>query len=498
VPELPLSCLLDGLHATYRGCDPGLVVRGVAVDSRAVRPGNAFLALVGQNHDGHRFLDEAMRRQACVAIVRRDRVPNTDEPLVIVEDTTLACARIAANLYGWPARQLRLAGVTGTNGKTTTAHLVSAMLTAARRHHGRLGTTGDWLVDHVAASTLTTPFPMDLQARFADVLTRGGSEVVMEVSSHALAQGRIDALSYACVGLTNLTQDHLDFHVTMEAYFSAKLLLAARYLRHDGVAVALIDDAPHGDRFLAAAREHGATAWSASTSSAADIQARLVHMGDHGMSAHVDTPAGSFAFESPLVGSFNLDNVLVAIAMALALDVPQDAMIAALREFRGAPGRLERVSTSGVAGPLVLVDYAHTPDAVRRVLAAVRASCRGTLHVVLGCGGDRDPAKRPHMGSAAAHGADRFYATSDNPRSEAPERIIDMMLAGVPPELSSKVIRECDRREAIRLAIHSANEHDVVVIAGKGHEDYQLVGNQRLELDDRREAEAALRARAAR
>jgi len=391
---------------------------------------------------------------------------------------------------------MRLAGVTGTNGKTTVTFLVSAMLATAGRRHARLGTTGNWVGDREEPATFTTPFPLELQELLARARGRGAADAVMEVSSHALAQGRVRPLRYDAVGLTSFSQDHLDFHATMAAYLEAKCLLPAAHLRPGGVVVAAVDDQPAAAQFLAAAPA-GARVWRASRggTKGAEIVASSIVSERTGLKAHVDTPAGPIALRSPLVGAFNLDNLLVAIGLGLGLGVEPGAIAAALTICRGAPGRLERITVAGVDGPTVLVDYAHTPDAVARALQAVREACSGRLFVVLGCGGDRDPGKRAPMGEFAANLADRFYATSDNPRTEDPEAIVEQMLAGVPSSRRDRVVPLVDRRAAITRAVAEAGEEDVVLIAGKGHEDYQIVGAEKLRFDDREEAAAALRAR---
>ncbi len=396
---------------------------------------------------------------------------------------------------------MRLAGVTGTNGKTTTTFLVAAMLRAAGRRHARIGTTGNWVVDRDETARFTTPFPLELQALLARAVARGGTDAVMEVSSHALAQGRARPLVYRAAGLTSFSQDHLDFHASMEDYLAAKCLLAEQ-LEPEGVAVAA-DCGPAAVEFLGRARASGRVAWLASRARE-DAALRVVRWrrpealarDDDGptiqTAAEIMTPRGPGLLRTPLIGGFNIDNALVAIGLALGLGLTLEQALAGLRRTRGAPGRLEPVELPKVTGPKVLVDYAHTPDAVARALAAVRPSCRGQLWVVLGCGGDRDPVKRPLMGELAAANADRFVATSDNPRTEDPDAIVRQMIAGVAPRDRPKLIREVDRRAAIALAIAAAADEDIVLIAGKGHEDYQIVGTTKQHLDDREEAAAAL------
>lgn len=497
---LTLRRLLAGIEPApqYERCGPDTIITALVVDSRRVEPGAAFLAVQGETHDGHRFVAQASEGGAAVVIVQVDRVGPLPGAVVRLADTAAAYPELAANAHDRPGDALWLAGVTGTNGKTTTAHLVGAALRHAGLLHARLGTTGNWLVDHEDTAGYTTPFPAELQALLADARGRGATHAVMEVSSHALAQGRARPLRFTAVGLTSFSQDHLDFHHTMDEYLAAKCRLTAEHLQPEGIAVAATDANPDAAaRFLAAAPTT-ALRWRASRGGVpgAELRAEGIEHAPQGLRATVHTPAGRIALRSPLVGAYNLDNLMVSLGLGLGLGVAPEAMEAALAEATGAPGRLQRVVVPGVGGPAVLVDYAHTPDAVARAIEAVRPVCRGRLVVILGCGGDRDPSKRPLMGRVAAEGADRFWATSDNPRTEDPEAIVDMMLAGVPPARRERVERCTDRAAAIAGAIAEANDDDLVLVAGKGHEDYQVLGTSKIHFDDREHAQAALLRRA--
>lgn len=500
-PPLSLGRLLEGIEPEpqYQGCGPDTPVTALVVDSRRVEPGAAFLAVQGETHDAHRFVPQARERGAAVLIVQDDRIGPLPGAVVRLRDTTTAYPELAANAFDRPGDALWLAGVTGTNGKTTTAHLVGAALQHAGLLHARLGTTGNWLVDHEDTASYTTPFPEELQALLADARERGATHAVMEVSSHALAQGRARPLRFTAVGLTSFSQDHLDFHPTMEDYLAAKCRLTAEHLRDEGIAVAAVDACPEAAaRFLAAAPA-SALRWRASRGADphAELRAESIEHTPQGLRATIQTPAGPIALRSPLVGGFNLDNLMVTLGLGLGLGVAPEAMAEALCEATGAPGRLQRVVVDGVPGPAVLVDYAHTPDAVARAIEAVRPACRGRLVVILGCGGDRDPSKRPLMGRVAASEADLLWATSDNPRTEDPEAIVDMMLAGVPPERRDRARRCTDRATAIARAIAEAHDDDLVLIAGKGHEDYQVLGTRKIHFDDREHARAALERRGA-
>jgi len=496
-PARTLGELLRGCaDVEYVGCDASTPFLGVEVDSRRVAAGSVFVALAGASHDGHAFVGDVLARGAAAVIVERGRIAAPAGPHVWLADTAAALPGIAARAHGEPADELRLIGVTGTNGKTTTTYLVAAMLAEAGRPHARLGTTGNWIVDREEPAAFTTPFPLELQALLARARSRGATDVTMEVSSHALAQGRVEPLRYHAVGLTSFSQDHLDFHADMEDYLRAKCQLPARHLREDGISVAAVDDQTAALAWFAATRP-GARCWRASRGGdpRAEILARRVAFTATHTEADVDTPRGRLTIHSPLLGPFNLDNMLVAIGLALGVGVDIPAIEAALRTSRGAPGRLEPVREPGIAGPHVLVDYAHTPDAIERTIAVLRPLASARLFVVLGCGGDRDPGKRPKMGAIAARGADRFYATSDNPRTEPPDRIVDDMLAGVAAEHRDRVVREVDRARAIARAIAEADPDDIVLVAGKGHEDYQILGHEKIHFDDREHARAALRSR---
>lgn len=477
----------------YVGCSPDTPVTGLCVDSRRIEPGHLFLALRGETVDAHRFVPAVLEAGASAAVVAEDAADSFAGPCVVVPDPTEAYPTLAANAFDRPASRLRLTGITGTNGKTTTAHLFASILGEAKLAHTRLGTTGNWLVDAEEQAGFTTPFPLELQSLLYETVTRGGTHAVMEVSSHALAQGRVKPLLFDAIGFTSFSQDHLDFHPDMESYLAAKCLLASQHLAASGVAVAAVDDQPAALQFLDVARHSGARCWAASRSNEdAEIHAsQIKYLATH-TEARLQTPAGALELWTPLLAGYNLDNAMVAVGLALGVGIELGTIGAALRRATGAPGRLERVSLDGISGPSVVVDYAHTPDAVERAIAAVRAICPGRLHVVLGCGGDRDPGKRPLMGSAASTGADVFWATSDNPRTEDPDAIVNGMLEGVTDGDRATVHREVDRGNAIAAAIAAAEASDAVLIAGKGHEDYQILGTQKIHFDDREHATRAL------
>ena len=503
-----LAALPEALHPEALDVALDAPIGTPTDDSRAVEPGACFLAAPGLTVDGHRFVGKALAAGASLIVAQRDRAADLPElagtPRVLVDDSRAALPLLAAGWYGWPGERLALAGVTGTNGKTTAAHLVGAVLRHAGRPHLRLGTTGNWVVDHETSAAFTTPFPLELQALLADGLARGATHGVMEVSSHALEQGRAAPLRFAAVGLTSFSQDHLDFHPTMAEYLAAKCLLARHHCDPAGVAVAPREQGEAAAAFLAAAGEGGvARCWRTSRSPVDEREAEIAVVERDrtraGLRACIRTPAGELELRSPMVGEFNLDNLLVTVGLCLGLGLSLAEIAAALASARGAPGRLEPVVLPDhpeQAGPRVYVDYAHTPDAVERALEALRPSvpAGAKLIVLLGCGGDRDPHKRPLMGGVASRGAERFYATSDNPRTEDPEAIVDQMIAGVAAN-TAELIREVDRATAIARAVAEAEPSDLVLIAGKGHEDYQILGTTKIHFDDREHAAAALEAR---
>jgi UDP-N-acetylmuramoyl-L-alanyl-D-glutamate--2,6-diaminopimelate ligase len=463
---------------------PPVAVTALAYDNRRVMPGSVFFCVRGFTRDGHDFAADAVARGAVALVV--DRPLGLGVPEIVVGDVRAAMAPAAARLHGDPTAALRTVGVTGTNGKTTTAYLVRALLEAAGEPTGLLGTVTSIVggVEHEVART--TPEAIDLQATFAAMRAGGDTHCVMEVSSHALELGRADAIHWAAAIFTNLTQDHLDFHPTMEAYFAAK-----RRLFLDGrprVAVINIDD-PYGARLAAElAGEAVDVVTVGIDSAAADLRATDIESAFDG-STFV---AGGLELRSPLPGRFNVMNVLGTVAAVRALGVDDATIVAALPEAGRVPGRFEPVDEGQDFA--VLVDYAHTPDSLENVLAAARPLTAGRLVCVFGCGGDRDRGKRPQMGAISARLADHTIVTSDNPRSEAPAAIVDEILAGIADRGATEAI--VDRHEAIERAVVLARPGDVVVIAGKGHEQGQeFEDGRKLPFDDVGVAREALRAR---
>src|SRR3954462_14933987 len=466
------------------GDGPDVVVTGLTLDNRLAGPGTLFFCVPGFTRDGHDFAPDAVARGAVALVVQRPL--GLGVPEVQVEDVRAAMAQAAARFYGEPTRTLKIAGITGTNGKTTTAFLTRALLEGTGIRTGLLGTVKSVIggVEHPVVRT--TPEAFDLQRIFRAMLEGGDSACAMEISSHALELRRADAIHVAAAVFTNLTQDHLDFHPTMEAYFQAKRLLFASRLTRKRIVNA---DDPYGRRLL----EEFPGTLSFAIDREADYRAVDVRCEATGCDFVAVTPDGDFPARVPLPGRFNVSNALGAWAAARPLGAPAPDLPAALAVAQTAPGRFQPVEAGQPFA--VIVDYAHKPDALEQVLLAAREMAAGRLIVVVGAGGDRDRGKRPLMGEIAARIADFALITSDNPRSEEPSAIIDEVVAGIPSSPHASVSRDVDRRASIVRAIGMAQPGDVVVIAGKGHEQGQEFENGRKEpFDDTTVAREAIAA----
>ncbi len=477
--SVALATLLQRLpRATLTG-DPQTRVDAVVVDSRLVRPGALFVALRGEHVDGHDFIPQAINAGAAAVVVEGElRMP--PHAVVRVESTRRALSAIAAAFYGDPSQRLAVVGVTGTNGKTTTTRMLAAIANAAGMPCGVVGTIGADLRERSWPLAHTTPFPQELHAVLAEMGDAGARAIAMEVSSHALALERVEDVRFACGVLTNVTRDHLDFHGTQEAYAEAKRRLFAL-----ASAAALNADDAYGARWAYELRG-SLPLLTYSLRGEADLVARDVEVRAEGSSFTLDGARVVLA----LPARFNVANALAAIAAARLLRIDDATSAAALRTLVRVPGRMERVGAGDVE---VVVDYAHTPDALEQALCALREIARGRLALVFGCGGDRDRGKRPQMGEVAARYADRIYVTSDNPRSEDPAAIAREVLAGIG---AHPYVLELDRRAAIERAVLEAQRGDTVLVAGKGHEAYQILGDRVVPLDDAAIAREALEKRA--
>ena len=473
---IPLARLLEAIpDAEIDGPVDDVAITALSADSRSVAPGAMFVAIAGEHVDGHHFVASAIAAGARAVVV--DRKPDdAGATCVRVADTRVALSRLAARFYGDPSHKLRVIGITGTNGKTTTTHMTRALLEACGIHCGYVGTLGASYGEWTRGLQNTTPLPIELQETLATMFELGAKSVAMEVSSHALALHRVEDIRFAVAAFTNLTRDHLDFHLTLDAYAAAKRHLFDLAER----AVLDVDDARGAD-WAKGLRARGTPVITFALEAQADLRASDVELRPDASAFSVD----GVRVEVPLPGRFNVRNALCALAIARSLDLDLTQAAKALHALPPVPGRMERYARDGV---VAIVDYAHTPDALANVLRATRETMDGgKLFVVFGCGGDRDAGKRPQMGTIASNLADVVIVTNDNPRSEDPEAIAREILAGAP---NAEV--ELDRRAAIRAAIKRARKGDVVVVAGKGHEDYQIIGGARTHFDDRDEVRAAL------
>jgi len=481
------------------------VVTSITSDSRCVSPGSVFVGLPGERVDGGSFWPRALADGA-IAVLIGDQAagvkpPGPDDAVIVVPDPVARWAgELAAAFWDQPSERLGLIGVTGTNGKTTTTHLIEHLSLASGRASALFGTLANRWPGHSVTATHTTAVADRLQSQLAEACAAGAQLTAMEVSSHALDQHRVAGCRFAGAVFTNLTQDHLDYHETMESYFEAKAKLFAPPLVANqpsaagGAQFVVNVDDPWGRQL---AERLGDRCWRSSLSDTpgeAELTMSNLVMGSFGVEGLLSSPMGTGAFRSPLLGRFNVMNLLQAVGALLQQGFPLDELLEAAGSFRGVPGRMERVVVETAPNamlPTVLVDYAHTPDGLKSALKACRPFVDGQLICVFGCGGDRDRGKRPQMATIAAELADCVVVTSDNPRTEDPMQILEDVVRGIPSGTDFEV--KVDRAEAIADAIHEAGSGDLVLIAGKGHEDYQILGTQKIHFDDREQALHALR-----
>ena len=497
-----LHSLLNAVGLPLAEGLPNAPITVLTCDSRCAGAGSLFLGLPGERVDGGSFWRQTLAAGAVAAVIGPAAAaadpPGRMDPVVVVPDPVAAWAgALAAAFWQHPSGRMTLIGVTGTNGKTTTTHLIEHLCKQISLPVALFGTLVNRWPGHSITSTHTTAFADRLQAQLAEAVSGGTQLAAMEVSSHALEQGRVAGCQFSAAVFTNLTQDHLDYHPTMEAYFDAKArLFTEPLLVGDGACAVVNIDDRWGQRL---AQQLGDRCWRCSLKSDRQPEPVELTMTDlnltaSGVSGTIVTPVGSADFLSPLVGDFNLMNLLQAVGVLVQNGLPLPLLLKAASCFKGVPGRMERVMVPSDQAmsllPSVVVDYAHTPDGLRNALAACRPFVTGALVCVFGCGGDRDRGKRPQMAAVAAALANRVVVTSDNPRTEDPQRILDDVVAGIPAGTSLTV--ECDRAAAIAAAIEGAGPDDLVLIAGKGHEDYQILGTSKVHFDDREQAEMAL------
>ena len=481
--EKTVMSLLENVGGRPMGpADVG--VSGVSYNSKTTRPGDAFFCIRGFAHDGHDFAADAASKGAAALVVERE-LPGVHVPQFLVANSRVALALGSSAFYGEPSRSVDVVGLTGTNGKTTTAYLVDAIARKAGRRTGLIGTVETRVGDLALPSGRTTPESSDLQRLLAHMRDDGVSSVAMEVSSHAIDLHRVDGVRFAVAGFTNLTQDHLDYHHTLEEYFSVKRRLFTEF--EVGRRVINIDD-PLGED-IAREVEDVVTVGRSSKAMVRASDERLTALGARFV---LETQAGSAEVSLPLAGAYNVSNALVAAGCGLALGIPLADVVAGLEAAQQVPGRIERIDCGQPFA--VVVDYAHTPDSLEKATMAMRSVTDGRVIVVFGCGGDRDPEKRPLMGAAAGRSADVVIVTSDNPRSEDPVGIILQIEDGLRTS-SAEYEVIVDRRHAIERAIAIARPGDSVLVAGKGHEDYQIFAERTIHFDDREVVRETLGAR---
>lgn len=502
--KMRLKELLDGLTVSDLRGDSEIEIAGLAYDSRAVKPGYLFVALRGQAYDGHDFIENALKKGALALVAERFRRSDTKATMVRVPDSRKALSRLAATYYNQPFKGINLIGITGTNGKTTCSYLLESILVAAGAEPGVIGTINYRLSGQTWKAPVTTPESLDLMHTLRQMADRGASDVVIEVSSHALHQGRARDCPFQVAIFTNISRDHLDYHGSMEDYFEAKSLLfrdlGKREPRHVKWAVINTDD-PKGTELI---NLTDANVVTYGLERGCDFRAEGVQVTRNGLTANLISPVGEIEIKSSLIGDFNIYNILAASAAALCLGYDLNIVAKGIERLKGVPGRLELVKNRQSLA--IVVDYAHTPDALLKAIKAVRPLAVGRLITVFGCGGDRDRGKRRQMGRVAGENSDLIFVTSDNPRTEDPSAIIAQIEKGVLESGVKKLegasdedlarpgyILDLDRGNAIKRAVKLADESDLVLIAGKGHEDYQIIGKEKRHFDDREVAAEAAR-----
>jgi UDP-N-acetylmuramoyl-L-alanyl-D-glutamate--2,6-diaminopimelate ligase len=484
-----LQTLLSYLHdfTAYVGENPNIT--SIEMDSRQVKKGALFICIKGFTVDGHDFARQAVENGAAAIIAERPL--DVDVPVVVVRDSRRAMAVLADAFYGQPTHKLHLIGVTGTNGKTTTTHIIEHIARKTQKKTGLIGTVNVKIGDKAYPTQNTTPESLLLQRMFKQMVDEGVEIAVMEVSSHALHMGRVHGCDYDVAVFTNLTQDHLDYHGTMEEYRNAKGLLFAqlgnRYDHKRPKFAVLNNDDPASQYYK---HMTAATVITYGVEKDSDIMAKQIEMAPNGMAFDLVTPYGTVRVQTKLIGLFNVYNLLASVAACLVSGFSLPEIVEAIADMTGVAGRFETVDEG--QNFIVIVDYAHTPDSLENVLKTIRQFAKKKVYVVVGCGGDRDRTKRPLMAQTAVKYADVAIFTSDNPRSESPEQILRDMEAGV---ADGHYVTIVDRKEAIRYAVEQAQEGDIILIAGKGHETYQIIGDRIMEFDDRAVAREAIKER---
>jgi len=486
-----LATLVRSLDVIESRGTMDLDITDISYHSNRVKERNLFVAIPGAKRDGHHFIEESIARGAGAIITEQIPPHPIDIPLVVVKDTRKALAQISAEFFSHPSREIMLVGITGTNGKTTTSYLIESIIKAAGKEVGVIGTINYRLRGKEQPAPTTTPQSYDLQHLLREMTTEGVEYVVMEVSSHALDQERVRGCHFDVGVFTNITPEHLDYHEDMDRYFAAKKRFFHEILpesEKNPWAIVNLDDPLLRDlqkelpplRAMTYGLEQG------------EVSALQREISLEGIRATLSSPAGPLKIKSPLIGEYNLYNIMAAAAVGISLGMPSEAISQGIKDLSVVPGRMERV---GDGDPRVFVDYAHTPDALEKAIKEVKRLATGKVFIVFGCGGDRDRTKRAPMGRIGVQWSDLAIITSDNPRTEDPLRIIEEIERGARGISQHRYLVITDRREAIKKAIALAASQDVVLISGKGHEDYQIIGEERLPFDDREEVRKALEKR---
>jgi len=496
---MKLGQILKGLsHFELRG-DPSLEIAGMTYDSRQVRPGHLFVAIRGHHADGHGFIEKAVKKGAVAVAAEKLKGREAKVSTIVVPDSRKALSKLALAFYANPFKNTPVIGVTGTNGKTTTTYLLESMIKAAGGKPGVLGTVNYRYSEKKIPAPVTTPESLDLIQFSREMVDDGVTHIVMEVSSHALDQGRTQDCPFNVAVFTNLSRDHLDYHTTMDEYFAAKSRLFKELpVDHAGrksSAVINLDD-PRGKDLVAMTR---AAIFAYGLGKECQVSADSIHMNGNGLTFRLRTSVGERVVQSPLIGDFNVYNMLAAAGAGIALNLPFEAVVQGIEALKSVPGRLERVENR--KGLTLVVDYSHTPDALLKAMTSLKPYVKNRLITVFGCGGDRDRGKRYDMGRLAGEHSDVAFITSDNPRTEDPLSIVKEIEKGMLDSGLKKgggnthpgkgYFLEVDRRQAIRKAVAMAEKSDVVLIAGKGHEDYQVIGSERRPFSDQVEAARA-------
>ncbi len=473
----PLKKLLSALPSKQARGDLDVKIKKMEYDSRQVKLGDLFVALKGFSDDGHKYVHSAVRSGAVAVVVEKDG-DYRSRAQVVVPDAREALALMSSQFYGHPSRKLTLVGITGTNGKTTISYLIRSVLQQAGKKVGLIGTIASWMDEEKTKSVNTTPESLDLQRMFRQMLQQKISTAVMEVSSHALALHRVDGTQFDVAVFTNLSHEHLDFHQTMDVYRSAKGLLFTKLKEKDSSAVINMDD-PNW-RYFSQQVDTRCLTYSLNDPHADFFTTNFICTAEKSI-IDISTPSGELKLEFKLIGESNIYNALASVATGFALGVDPQTVKAGLEALPGVPGRMERIQAGQDFN--VWIDYAHTPYAFERLLKTARKLTRGRLLFLFGCGGDRDQGKRPLMGKVAAELADLVFLTEDNPRGEDPEAIVQQIMHGIQEKDKVRVV--IDRKEGIRQALETAKAGDTLILAGKGHEDYQVIGDRKIHFSDK-------------